>query len=272
MPGQTFGDVLDGIFTNWAKLVGFAFAILALVLGGALAVFLISMALHQTGLRPTEVVISGSPRVVYSRITKDSADYLVVVQPLGWQSSTIRIMPGDVVEIRAEGRVSLSLQQLVDLAAFRHELERRIDADLRSGRIPVRDSSLLPERHYTIQQRDSLRSRLTRGWTGPSGYPGRGGILDSRYEKRTSNKILPEVPFGALVATVHNGTQSPARFDKFSGAFVVGDSLVRQWTGNGGTLWFNVNDILDDQDEAFPDKFYIDNSGVFLVRVRVRHS
>ncbi|HYW10074.1 MAG TPA: hypothetical protein VE913_24115 [Longimicrobium sp.] len=37
-----------------------------------------------------------------------------------------------------------------------------------------------------------------------------------------------------------------------------------------GTLWFTINDVWDDQDSEFPDKFYVDNVGFFLVKVLVR--
>lgn len=86
-----------------------------------------------------------------------------------------------------------------------------------------------------------------------------------RYLARTANKLDPDAPFGLLLGAVHQGHGDPARRSMFT----VGARWYREWGDSSGTLRFAVNDVWDGADARFPDKFYVDNLGFFLVRVRV---
>lgn len=218
----------------------------------------------------SEVELSTSPRVVLHEVTERGEEYRIMVSPAAnptpWQNTEIEIHPGDSVEIQAEGRVNINLNGLVEHVQARHRIEARIDSALRAGAIPLRpDSSRLPERYYTEADRAELAVR--RGWTGPEGYPGPGGVVDAAYAARTANKLIPEAPLGVLIGAVHQGAEGPQRRDPFQ----VGGRWRSVWSGPTGTLWFAVNDIWDSEDDRFPDKFYVDNLGFFFVRVVVSH-
>jgi hypothetical protein len=223
----------------------------------------------RNGLRATHLEISNSPRVVLQQATKDGSEYRVLVSPAAnptpWQDSGIRIKPGDHVEIEAEGRVNINLYGLVQHVQKRHEIEARIGLDLRQHRLALRpDTSRLPERYYTEDDRRALN--VKRGWSGPDGYEGLDGITDAAYPARTANKLVPQAPFGVLLGAVHEGTRDPQRQE----AFLIGAHSSKDLAADG-TLWFAVNDVWDAQDQRFPDKFYVDNLGFFLVRVLVSH-
>jgi len=217
-----------------------------------------------------QVEISTSPRVVLQEVTKERGEYRVMVSPaanpLPWQDTGIEIRPGDSIEVQAEGRVNINLNGLVEHVRIRHQIEARIDSALARGTLPLRpDSSRLPERYYTEDDRAALAVR--RGWTGPDGYPGREGVVDAAYAARTENKLIPDAPLGLLIGGVHQGTEGPLRREQLQ----VGGRWRGVWTGAAGTLWFAVNDIWDEDDDRFPDKFYVDNLGFFFVRVVVSH-
>ena len=265
---MSLADVLNDVLSNWWKLIRFCVAVLGLAIatGGGIRLFV--WATSNMKLEPQEIEFSGSPRVVFKRVVDGKQEVVIVVQPQGWQDTGIEVEEGDEIDIRADGQINISLNGLIQHINQRHVIEQRILADLTSGKLkPRADGSRLPERYFTAE--DLQKLILVRGWTGPTGYEGAAGIEDHRYPGRTTNKILPSAPFGALLATVHSGTADPVRKDDFSGVVVAG-AHHEMTARKAGTLWFTINDVLDDADPAFPDKFYIDNLGYFLVKITVR--
>lgn len=263
--GEAVGMILtDG--PSFRRFLAHLFSFMFLLMLFGAAVLWIA---KQSGLQ-SEVEISTSPRVVLQEVTKQGGEYRIMVSPaanpIPWQDTGIDIRPGDSIQIDAEGRVNINLNGLVEHVRMRHRIEARIDSELAAGTLPLRpDSSRLPERYYTEADRAALA--VTRGWTGPDGYPGREGVIDAAYTARTANKLMPDAPLGVLIAAVHQGDQALTRREQF----VVGGRSRSVWTGPAGTLRFAVNDVWDADDDRFPDKFYVDNLGFFFVRVVVSH-
>lgn len=221
---------------------------------------------NRLGLEATVLEISRNPRVILERRSGQDSEYVLAIHPQGWNATGIRIERGDSVEILAHGRVNISVNGVTESTRVRHEVENRLRREYREangGAEP--DTSWVPERHYTEADRRAVRpSRL---WTGPEGYPG--GVTDHRYPRRTRSKILPGAAYGLLVGAV--STKEPVRPNGFAGAFSVGEEhTIQSWDGPAGDLWLIVNDVWDDEDREFPDKFFIDNIGYYVVSVRVR--
>jgi hypothetical protein len=269
-PPKSVGDVFNGILTDWGVLARFGAAVLVVAVAIVGGILLSGFALSRVGLVPTELELSDSPKMLFKQMRSDGAEYLFAVQPTGWQETDINVQDGDEIDIRADGQVIISLLQITDFRDMRRRFEDRVDAS-HKAQVRARDTSYVPERYFTRNETDSLKGVLTRGWIGPAGHPGPVGMIDSRYAGRTKNKILPGEPYAALIATVHDKSDPPRRADGFASAFYVGRSHHTTWHGKSGKLWFIVNDVLDDADPELPDKFFNDNFGMFLVRVRVKH-
>ena len=265
---RSTGDAVGAILTDWVSFVHFVGKIIVLILVLAVLARVLLFLADMSGLQAGEVELSGSPRVVLQQVTDQGREYRVLVSPAAnptpWQNTEIEIKPGDHVEIEAEGRVNINFFELVQHVERRHRIEARIDSALHHGALRMRpDSSSLPERYYT--ERDRLELGIKRGWTGPEGYLGPTGVIDAAYPARTENKLVPRAPFGLLVGAIHEGTDDPASRE----AFPAGARWRAEWTGPAGTLRFAVNDVWDDEDDRFPDKFYVDNFGFFFVRVAI---
>lgn len=267
---RSAGDAFGSILTDWNSFAHFVGKIVVFILVLALLARVLLFLADKSGLQAGEVELSGSPRVVLQQVTDRGREYRILVSPSAhptpWQDTEIEIKPGDNVEIEAEGRVNINLYGLIQHVERRHAIEARIDSALRRGTIrPGPDSSRLPERFYSELDREAIE--IKRGWAGPEGDPGAAGITDAAYPARTQNKLVPDAPFGLLLGAVHHGTHDPPRRD----AFLVGARWRHQWSGPAGTLRFAVNDVWDGEDDRFPDKFYVDNVGFFLVRVVILH-
>ena len=265
---RSTGDAFGAILTDWRSFAHFVGKLVVLIVVlAALARGLLLLG-DLSGLQAGEVELSGSPRVVLQHVTDEGREYRILVSPAAnpspWQDTEIEIEPGDSVEIEAEGRVNINLYGLVQHVERRHAIEARIDSALLRGTLrPGADSSRLPERYYT--ERDWQVLEIKRGWITPEGEPGPEGIIDQAYRARTANKLDPNAPFGLLLGAVHEGSGDPPQ----RVIFAVGARWRREWSNAGGTLRFAVNDVWDRADARFPDKFYVDNLGFFLVRVRV---
>lgn len=268
----TMADVLHEIVTDWKKLTGFVVLWFLLICTAGMSVRLLLWTWKSSGLRATSVEISSSPRIVLEQVTDVGREFFLIVQPHGWMNSGIPIRAGDEVEFQAHGQVNITYNTLNDHILMRRRIELRLSEERARGDFgSIPDSAWLPERHYTQADRDSLEQSLPRSWLTPDGDTGPQGIRDTRYEARAHNKILPDEPYGVLIASVHGADDPPTRYDGFSSAFAIGSSDTVSWSGARGTLWFTVNDVLDDQDERLPHKFFTDNIGVFMVRVIIRH-
>jgi hypothetical protein len=265
---RTAGDAVGAILTDWRSFAHFLGKIVVLILVLALLARALLFLGDKTGLQAGEVELSGSPRVVLHQVTERGHEYRILVSPAAhptpWQDTEIQIKPGDSIEIEAEGRVNINIFGLVQHVQRRHAIEARIDSALRRGALPPRpDSSRLPERYYTERDRESLE--IKRGWIGPEGEPGPEGITDNAYAARTAHKLDPDAPFGLLLGAVHEGHGDPPQ----RAIFGVGARWRKEWSSSAGTLRFAINDVWDGADDRFPDKFYVDNVGFFLVRVLV---
>jgi hypothetical protein len=271
-PRMSMADVLYAVLTDWKKFVGFVVLWFLLICTAGISVWLLLRIWQSSGLRATSVEISSSPRIVLEQVSDEGREYLLMVQPQGWINSGIPIRPGDEVEFHAQGMVNITSATLNDHISLRRRIERRLSDERAAGAFgPIPDSAWLPERYFTDVDRDSLEHSLPRSWLTPDGDTGPNGLIDSRYQARAKNKILPKEPYGVLVAAIHGSDTPPARYNGFSSAFAVGSSDTVSWSGARGTLWFTVNDVLDDQDDHLPLKFFIDNIGFFMVRVTIRH-
>ncbi|HYJ80026.1 MAG TPA: hypothetical protein VEW03_10515 [Longimicrobiaceae bacterium] len=267
---RSAGDAFGSILTDWRSFAHFLGKIVVLILVLAVLARALLFLADKSGLQAGEVELSGSPRVVLQQVTERGREYRILVSPAAhpspWQDTEIEIEPGDSFEIEAEGRVNVNLYGLFQHVERRHAIEARIDSALQRGTLrPGPDSSRLPERFYS--ELDRVAIEIRRGWTGPEGEEAPGGITDAAYPARTENKLVPNAPFGMLIGAVHRGTHDPPRRT----AFLVGGRWRDHWSGPAGTLRFAVNDVWDGEDERFPDKFYVDNLGFFLVRVVVPH-
>ena len=268
----TMADVLHEIVTDWKKLTGFILLWFLLLFTAGVSVRLLLWTWKSSGLRATSVEISSSPKIVLEQVTERGREYFLIVQPHGWMNSGITLDAGDKVEFQAQGQVNITYNTLNDHIVLRRRIELRLSEERARGAFgSIPDSDWLPERHYTDADRDLLDKSLPRSWLSPDGDTGPDGVRDSRYEARVHSKILPDEPYGVLVAAVHGGDVAPVRYNRFSSAFAIGSSDTVSWEGARGTLWFTVNDVLDDQDERMPLKFFTDNIGLFMVRVIIRH-
>jgi hypothetical protein len=264
------GDAVASILTDWRSFAHFLGRLVVFILVLAVLARVLLFLAGMSGLQAGEVELSGSPRVVLQQVTDRGREYRILVSPSAhptpWQDTEIEIEPGDTVEIEAAGRVNINLYGLVQHVERRHAIEARIDSALQRGTLrPWPDSSRLPERYYS--ELDRVNLEIKRGWTGPEGDAGPGGIDDAAYTGRTGNKLIPDAPFGLLLGSVYHGTHAPPRRE----AFQVGARWRGAWSGPAGTLRFAVNDVWDAEDQRFPDKFYVDNLGFFLVRVVIPH-
>lgn len=269
---RSMADVLHEIVSDWKKLAGFILLWVLMICTAGVSARLLVWIWKSSGLTATSVEISSSPKLILEQVTDRGREYFLIVQPHGWMNSGILLEDGDEVEFQAQGQVNITYNTLNDHILLRRRIELRLSEERRRGEFgPIPDSVWLPERHYTDADRDSLEHSLPRSWLSPDGDTGPDGLRDSRYEARAQSKILPDEPYGVLIAAVHGADRAPMRYNGFSSAFAIGSSETVDWTGARGTLWFTVNDVLDDQDDRMPLKFFTDNIGLFLVRVIIKH-
>jgi hypothetical protein len=268
MPRMSIADFLDGVITDWKKFFRLMIILFATGLAVAISVRFLVWLATNSGLQPASIELSSEPKIILERTHDDQHEVLLVVQPQGWMNSGVAVQSGDLIQFKAQGSINITSSSLQDQTQARRRIEHRLTIEKQRGDFgDIPDSLWLPERHYTPADRDSLRRAAPRGWLGPAGDTGSNGMRDSRYPARARNKILPTAPYGILVGAVSQ--MQPMRYDSFSGAFRIGASRSVKWTGDPGTLWLNVNDVWDDDDDQFPQKFFVDNIGFFLVRVVV---
>ena len=127
----------------------------------------------------------------------------------------------------------------------------------------------------------------SRGWTGPDGYS-ESPSYDTTVHGRSERKVDASSPFGALIAAFRPEIScTPDQISRFAPGCVpsraepkyrvghcwemtVGEEPQSKWSDSmPRRLWLIVNDVWDDQDDVFPEKFYIDNLGFYYARVRV---
>ena len=76
--------------------------------------------------------------------------------------------------------------------------------------------------------------------------------------------VLTDRNAGAPLGAIRETESEPSRND----VFFIGKSNIIT-APRSGKLYFTVNAVWDDEDPAFPEKFFIDNIGFFYAKVTV---
>jgi hypothetical protein len=249
-------DVLNTLITSWKALL------ISLIL--LLALFCVYLGvIHYLPKNAQEFKITGVGSIVLSQPTKEGGrEYLVVIHPQGWQETAISVKEGDTITFDAGGSIYIDLGGLNESLGLRRQLEAEMVArDRKNHKWPAEASTLAPEDRFTPQQKSSIKPAWS--WNGPDGNI---ATKDLSFPARRAKTIMPAVNYGALLGAVReSGLPVPDRKD----AFLVGAHTQGFMVKQAGKLYFTVNDVWDDKDPSFPEKFYIDNIGFFYVKVTV---
>ena len=256
---NTLGDVLDSVLSTPRRLFW-----LLLLLGGAflIAIGAVWSVVTILGLRASEVTVNGeNTKVVFESVEKKTGngDYLVVVNPEGWQSTGIDVRAGDKLTFHAGGKICIDMNSIWEVVQARKRFEDRV-AKEQKIRQNDETETRVPEDYFTTSEKQQLI--LTRPWVDPDGFDLR--VFQPSFRSRRGRYLLPDKPAGGLVGSVKPGAGDPQP----EGAFFIGreDTYVAP---RDGQLWFTVNDVQS-HDPTNPNLFYNDNVGSFWVRVTVR--
>jgi hypothetical protein len=259
--GKTIGDVLDAILIEPRR--GFALILLLAMLSG-LAILIMFLVTRLFQVRTSEIELGEKDsHVVFQRVQENTGntEYLVIVNPEGWQTTGIDVKTGDHVTIAAGGKISIDINDIWK----KIQLREKYEDELVNGPPFIRrndpQEARTPEDFFTNEQKKSLI--LHRPWVDPSGFSL--DVFQPEFRSRRDRYLLPDKPAGGLVAAVKDGPNDPTRPD----AFFVGRDKEFVAAGHG-TLWFTVNDVLYN-DPKNPNLFYNDNFGSFWVRITVKH-
>lgn len=271
MSQKTFADIFDDILTDRGKFLSFLGLIGSLCLTALLVGWLASRVLgvKTEDLKELNISASGA-HILLESVTKNHREYVVIVPPQGWQRSGIEVKKGEQVRFEAGGAVNIDLWGVMQKATKRHEFENKISTARNLDRQST-DPKSLPEYYFstdlTKEERDTLR--LLRPWNGPAGNE---EIQIKSYENafagRTAKKIIPSAAAGALIGALTEKTNDPPKKQE---AFLIGKNYGGEEFNSqkDGELWFNVNDVWDEEDTEYPNKFYDDNVGYFWVKVLI---
>ena len=260
MESMSFADFLWDLLNDWGMLLRLGVVVLIAALASFGMFYLFRKVLH---VAPASLQLSSTgANICFQSQSADKREFLCVVYPQRWQTWDIQVKAGEVVSFVAEGCINISLMNMFEAIRRRYKLERRY---IGAGLVRRHSStSKLPEDLYTDEERRKIVPE--RGWTGPQGYAD--CVQDHEYPPRTARKLLPTCPYGMLVGAINpiSGDSPP---DRNSSRFLA--------IGKGGTfqvhepgqLWFTINDVWDDHDPLFPDKFYVDNFGSFLLKITI---
>lgn len=261
--GKTLGDVIDAILTNPKK----GLALMMLLAGLSGLIILVTLAFTRLfGVETQEVRFgSADSHIVFEKIEKRSGneEFIVIVNPEGWQKSAIELRQGDHISFYANGKICIDLHEIVDKVNLRLKYE---DEWATKKSIKRDDSSetQVPEDYFTPAERKSLI--LHRPWVDPGGFDL--ATYEPSFRSRRNRYLLPNEKAAGLVAAIKSDTGDlPAR----SEAFFVGRSLADFSATRAGYLWFTVNDVQCN-DPNNPNLFYNDNIGSFWVRVVVKRA
>ena len=260
---MVFNKLIETGTKNWKSfgmvigLLAAVTAVLAVILGAVIVVAFTLIA-RTFDLRPSQLSLFGGAGILLQAThgSDDRREYLVLVNPQGWERTEIHVEAGDTLHVTAQGRVQISSGGLVRSGEARRAVERRwIEQgriDLAAGRTPedwFPDSLSPTERQSIVPERS---------WLGPSGDQ-KGSVQDHRYPGRTRRKVMPDMPYGGLLAAVVPLSQDTA----YRPIFVGSDTTIV--ATHAGHLWFTVNDVQHPL-----NLFFVDNIGGFLVRVAVQ--
>ncbi len=257
--GKTFADVFDSIISDVKKFVGFILLIFCFVVLIYFVIWIITKTFDLSGAKEIQVSATGT-RILFETKSGDKTESLLIVHPQGWQDSGIKVKKDDRIKFESGGSITIDLHGIVERTEIRRELEDRYGKKKNLDRTSVTVDQT-PEYYYTDEDKQSLR--LERGWIGSEGYP---NTLTSRgYAGNRQRRLVPDKPPGSLIGAIKNSlSPTPERPE----AFCIGRSYETT-VSHDGTLWFNVNDTLNDEDPQNADLFYADNIGFFWVKVTV---
>lgn len=271
MSQKTFADVFDDILTDRRKFLSFLALIGVLSLTLLFVGWLVTtmLGIKTKDIKELNISASGAHMLLES-VTDHHREYIVIVPAQGWQRSGIEVKKGDQIRFVAEGAVNIDLWSIMQKASQRHELEQRITS-ARSLDRQSTDPTSVPEHYFstdlTKEERDKLR--LLRPWNGPNGTDEtKIKALENAFAGRTAKKIIPSAPFGALIGAVAEPVNDPP---KKQDAFLIGRNYGGEEFSSqkDGELWFNINDVWDEGDTEYPNKFYDDNVGHFWVKILI---
>lgn len=259
--GRTLGDVFDGILTHpkkWLALIGLLGTLAGLII-------LVTLAFtHLFGFETQEVRFgSTDSHIVFEKVEKGSGnrEFVVIVNPEGWQKTTIELHQGDHVSFYANGKICIDLNEIVANVNLRLKYEEEW-AEKKNIKRDDPNEVQVPEDYFTESERKSLI--LRRPWVDPGGFDL--STFEPSFRSRRSRYLLPNEKAAGLIAAIKSDTGDlPARSD----AFFVGRSLADFSATRAGYLWFTVNDVQFN-DPKNPNLFYTDNIGSFWVRVVVK--
>jgi hypothetical protein len=259
--GKTMGDVLDGILSNPSRWLAL-FGLLAALAGFVLLVMLVFTRLF--GVETKEVRIGGAEsHIVFESVERRSGnqEFVVIVNPQGWQKTSIDVRPGDRVSFSANGKICIDLHNIWEKADLRAKYEEEW-ARKKGIKRDDPNETQVPEDYFTDEQRRSLM--LTRPWVDPGGFDL--AAFQPSFRSRRNRYLLPDVNAASLIGAIKGGSNgTPARSD----AFFIGRSKDDYPVSQSGWVWFTVNDVQY-KDETNANIFYNDNIGSFWVRVVVK--
>lgn len=266
--GRTMGDFFYEVLSSPKKsmtLILLATGLTALGLLGAWG--LIELFHVQT----SEIELGATDQhIIFKSVQKGVDEYLVVVNPEGWQNSGIEIKYGDHLNFIAGGKICIDMHHIIENTQRRMKLEDYYSTHPPYIREKDDSETRAPEDAFSPGEREGLE--LERPWTPPDGFKLEGKYAP-RWRARKARYLFPDQGAGGLVAAIHKATSGEP--DK-SETFFVGSrrNLPADKESVGvetdGNLWFTVNDIQF-SDPVVPGLFYNDNIGLFWVKVIVTH-
>jgi hypothetical protein len=261
LTGRTIGDVMDGILTEPKR--GLALIVLLASLS-LLVIGIMLLVNHLFDLQTSEIEVgNGNSHVVLQQVQGRSGNgnYVVIVNPEGWQNTEIPVHSGDQISVVAGGKIAIDMYDVWQKSQRRTDYETALEKGPPYLRPNDPNETRVPEDYFTEEQKESLR--LTRPWTDPDGFSLE--VFKPSFKSRRSLYLLPKENAGGLVAAIKGGADEPSKAD----AFFVGrkKDLV---ASKDGFLWFNVNDVQYYKDPANPNLFYNDNIGSFWVLIAVK--
>jgi hypothetical protein len=259
--GKTIADLIDGTLASPTRLLT-VIALFSSLAG--LAILVMWAVTRLFGVQTKELQLGGAGSHVVFQRTDSSGDTesLVVVNPEGWQKTTLSIMAGDRLTFSANGRVAIDMHEIWNNAELRGQFER-MHAAQQGIRANDASETRVPEDFFTPEERQQLI--LNRPWVDPDGFD----LKDfaPEFRSRRSRYLLPNEHAGGLVAAIKGDADGmPGRND----AVFVGKSMD-YLAPRDGWLWFTINDVqYADPDHNNPSLFYNDNIGSFWARVVVK--
>jgi hypothetical protein len=308
MAVHSFPELLEQLLEQPKRALSFLALVASLLISLTVLICGAIWFLHWTDLLPEEAKVEGIDIHFPTTPIDKKRSYFFVVHPQGWQETPVRLNKGDHIEIHAAGSITIDMWGINTYSTRRDAIDRAIKKSAEEKKDWKQESSV-PEDFYgrpdyqqvmkdalgvddktPITESDGERAGMNivqrikpaRGWTGPSGYAESPNV-DTAYPARLGRRVSTEFPYGALLGTIAPlvsddcTTEMVLHFKqecvpKRDGIFSVTRSknpTNPSADGEERALWLIVNDVLDEKDALFPEKFFVDNLGLFYVEVVV---